>query len=678
MKSVISGYQGLLHGGDYNPDQWLDRPDVLKEDIRLMKQAHVNCVSLGIFAWAKLEPEEGKFCLDWMGEIIDRLYENGIYTILATPTGAMPHWMTEKYEEVRLVLKNGVRELPGERHNFCTTSPVMRTKMKTINQKLSERFGRHPGVILWHISNEYGGNRGAGACHCPLCQEAFREWLKEKYQTLDRLNHAWWTAFWSHTYTDWNQIHSPVENGENRTHGLTLDWQRFVSRQMQDFCAEEIEAVRSASDRPVTTNMMDFFRPYDYFRFAPQLDIISWDSYPEWHSEADESRVAMETAACHTLMRSLKKAPFLLMESTPSIVNWKEVNTQKRPGMHMLSSLQAVACGSNSVQYFQWRKSRGAAEKFHGAVVDHKNGGNTRVFRDVAALGGRLEQISDSVLPTCNRPKAAILFDWENWWALEDIQGPRREMGYKETVLQHFKAFWELGMEVDFISEDDAMEGYTLVTAPLAYLYKNGYADRVKAYVEKGGVYVTTYFSGVADETDLCFLGSHPLEEVLGIRPEEMDAAPGHMPNTFTYDGKKWKAGCLREISTLTGEAKQAEVIAAYEEDYCAGRPALTRKNHGKGQAYYIACETEGDFLRTFYEKLSRSLGIEGEFTGLLPHGVAVSRRDGEENLWFLQNFNRAQTPVKLPFAAKSVPEGELLEEGVVLAPYECLILKRA
>ena len=243
MKEIITKYPHLLHGGDYNPEQWIDCPKVLEEDIRLMKEAHVNCVSLGIFSWAKLEPEEGEFHFGWLRRIIDHLFENGIYTILATPTGAMPHWMTAKYEEVRQMGPDGVRNLPGRRHNFCYTSPVMRKKMKKINHELSRHLGNHPGVILWHISNEYGGNGSDASCHCPHCQQAFREWLKEKYKTLDNLNHAWWTTFWSHTYTDWSQIHSPVPNGENGLHGLNLDWKRFVSHQIQDFCKEEIHAV---------------------------------------------------------------------------------------------------------------------------------------------------------------------------------------------------------------------------------------------------------------------------------------------------------------------------------------------------------------------------------------------------------------------------------------------------
>lgn len=677
MKKVISKYPRMLHGGDYNPDQWLDYPEVLAEDIRLMKEANVNCVSLGIFAWAKLEPEEGRYELDWMEQIINNLYENGVYTLLATPSGAMPHWMTNKYEEVRQVRSNGVRNLPGSRHNFCPTSPVVRTKMKAINRKLSERFGKHPGVILWHVSNEYGNNGGDGYCYCEKCQEAFRQWLKEKYKTLDALNHAWWANFWSHTYTDWSQIQAPVPNGENSIHGLKLDWKRFMTHQIMDFCQEEIDAVREFSDVPATVNMMDLFEPYDYFKFAKIVDIVSWDSYPEWHTREDEVYEAVKEAANHSLMRSLKRAPFLMMESTPSIVNWKNINTQKRPGFHELASLHAIAHGSNSVQYFQWRKSRGSAEKFHGAVVDHRNGSNTRVFREVSKLGERLGRITDQIYSTCNKPKAAILFDWDNRWILDEIQGPRKNMGYVETMLAHFKAFWELGIDVDFVDEDCSLDGYALVAAPLSYMYKPGYAERVREFVKNGGTYVSTYFSGVVDETDLCIREGHPLADVLGIRTEEIDAAGEHLRCTMQYGGKNWQLGCLREVAyaEVDENGNVPQILSVYDNDYYKGFPALTCKQFGEGKAYYLACEVEEGFLTAFYEQLTADLGIQSEFTGKIPYAVEVSRRDGEQPIWFLQNYNAKEVEMEIPFAAVTVPDGEEVGGKVVLAPYECLIV---
>ena len=262
----------MLHGGDYNPEQWLDCPEILEEDLKLMKEAGVNCVTLGVFSWAVLEPEEGVYDFDWLEEIIDNLGREGIQVILATPSGAMPHWLTQKYPEVMQVGADGRRNLPGRRHNFCYTSPVMRKKIKALNEALSGRFGRKENIILWHISNELGGNFGDGACHCELCQEAFRKWLKEKYGTLEALNHAWWGRFWSHVYTDWSQIHSPSPHGENTVTALDVDWRRFVTEQMSDYCGAEIQAVRKYSDLPATTNFMDTFKNLDYNRLQKELD----------------------------------------------------------------------------------------------------------------------------------------------------------------------------------------------------------------------------------------------------------------------------------------------------------------------------------------------------------------------------------------------------------------------
>lgn len=674
MKTVLKKFPQLLHGGDYNPDQWLDYPEILEEDIRLMKEAHVNCVSLGIFAWASLEPEEGRYELDWLETIIQNLYDNGIYTILATPTGAMPHWLTAKYEEVMQVTKEGIRRLPGNRHNFCQSSPIMREKMRQINGKLAERFGKHPGVIAWHISNEYGGNDREGDCHCPHCQEAFRRWLKNRYQTLDALNYAWWTKFWSHTYTDWDQIHSPSPNGENMLHGLILDWKRFISAQTLDFCKEEIKAVRQYSDLPVTTNMMGFFKPLNYFEWAKELDFISWDSYPDWHSSPDEIDVAVGTAAYHNIMRSLKKAPFLMMESTPSLVNWKERNTLKKPGMHALSSLQAVAHGSNSVQYFQWRKSRGSSEKYHGAVVDHKNGSNTRVFRDVAELGKRLESMSEQIYGTCNQPKVAMIFDWENWWAVSGACAVDNNLDYQKLFLSYYKPLWNMGIDVDIIDMTYELDKYQLVIAPVNYMYRSDYKDRVRAYVENGGNYVTTYWSGEVDDTDLCFLGEHPLRDVLGIRTEEIDVPNQYDKNHVIYNGKDYD---ITGLCALV-HAETAQILSTYKDDFYAGYPALTENFYGKGKAYYIASQNEDGFIREFLENLVRQANLGSNFEAELPEGVTVSERVNEEGtaIWFLQNFNKKSTNVTLKRSYRNVETGIIHKDNIEMEAFSCYVLE--
>jgi beta-galactosidase len=672
MKEVLSKFPKILHGGDYNPDQWLDYPEIFEEDIVLMKQANVNCVSLAIFAWATLEPEEGVYNFDWLGHIINRLYQEGIYTILATPTGAMPNWLTNRYEEVLQMQSNLVRNLPGKRHNFCYTSPVMRKKTREIDTELAKRFGNHDGVILWHLSNELGGNGTDASCHCPLCQEAFREWLKVKYKDLDTLNHAWWTKFWSHTYTDWNQIHSPVPHGENLLHGLTLDWKRFVSHQIQDFCEEEARTVKQFSNNlPVTTNMMDFFQPLDYPKFGRSLDIISWDSYPNWHRDKDEVNVAVATAANHNIMRGIKKAPFLLMESTPSITNWKPVNTQKRPGLHELASMQAVAHGSNSVQYFQWRKSRGSFEKFHGAVVGHDGTGNTRVFKEVTKLGDRLQRITDAVYNTCNKPEVAIIFDWENWWAIDDAAAIKQNPDYVATLQEHYKPFWELGVDVDIVDMDQSYENYKLLIAPMTYMLKESFIEKVKIFVENGGTFVTTYWSGLVDETDLCFLKKQPLQEVLGLFSEEIDVINENFPNTVTYLGKTFQVRDLCDVVRLLG----AEAFADYNEDYLAGMPALTRNRYGKGTAYYIASRNEEAFQKEFYQTLIKESNIAQNLGGNLPYGVTVTKRCGDRDLLFVQNFNSSKCKVTLNKEYEILETGEKVSGEFELMEYECCIL---
>ncbi|HBA70492.1 MAG TPA: hypothetical protein DCZ40_14220 [Lachnospiraceae bacterium] len=661
----------LLHGADYNPEQWLDYPEILEEDIRLMKKAEVNCVSLGIFSWSQLEREDEIYNFEWMEKIIEKLYKNDIYTILATPTGAIPPWLSSAHEEVLQVNEYGVRNYAGNRHNFCPSSPVMRRKMQEIDSRLSQKFGQHPGVIAWHISNEYGGNGRAADCHCPYCQEEFRKWLKAKYGTLENLNKAWWTTFWSHTYTEWSQIHSPSKRGENVLHGLKLDWKRFVSHQLLDFAKEEIAAVREYSNRPVTTNMMGFFKPLNYFEWGKEFDFISWDNYPDWHSEEDELRIAAETAAAHSLMRGLKKAPFLMMESTPSMVNWRPVNTLKRPGMHALSSLQAIACGSDSVQYFQWRKSRGSCEKFHGAVLDHKNGENTRVFGDVREVGKKLGKISEYVWGTCSHSRIAMIFDWENWWAVEDVCGVEK-LDYKNLFCKYFYPFWEMGVDVDIQNMESDFSDYQIIIAPYNYMYQKGYADKIRDFVKNGGCYVTTCWSGEADDTDLCFIQAHPLQDVLGIRTEETDACRAAWDNQVSYCGVSYQVTGLRGII----HRETAEVKAYYEKDFYKGFPALTRNAYGKGCAYYIAAETEIAFLKKFYRNLLEEEGIGEEFAGKLSEGVTVScRSDEKKKLWFLQNYNRKEAVVILYRKYFDIELQKNVEGTIEMPPFSCYVL---
>lgn len=660
--------KGLLHGADYNPDQWLDRPDILEEDIRLMKLAKATCMSVGIFAWATLEPEEGVYRMEWLRGIVDKLYENGIYTFLATPTGARPAWMAHKYPEVLRVADNGVRNLMGGRHNHCYSSPVYREKMRLMNTKLAEEFAGHPGVVLWHLSNEY-----SGTCYCPICQENYRGWLQDRYGSLEALNKAWWNTFWSHTYTDWSQVEPPMRNGERNVHGLNLDWRRFTNHMTIDFIKAETAALRAAgSALPTTANLMSFCYDVDYFKFGDAIDIVSWDSYPAWHGQKkDNEEIAVSAALAHDLMRGVKREPFLLMESTPSVVNWQPVNMLKRPGMHMLSSLQAVAHGANSVQYFQWRKSRGSSEKFHGAVVDHYGKEDTRVFGDVKELGERLEKLS-FLADTEIKPEVCLLFDWENRWALDDAwAGRRNAMNYVETLRSHYRAFWERGIPVDIQDMDSDLAGYKLIVAPMLYLYRGGIQDKLRRFVEQGGTLVGTYWSGQVDESDLCFLGGTPgggMMDVYGLRSEEIDALEDGRENFMQWEGKRY---ALKELCELV-KPSSARILSLYGEDFYAGMPALTCNEFGAGKAYYLCARAEDSFYSDFYGQLANDLMLERALDADLPFGVTAGLRLGvTERYRIVQNYNNApvafglNTPLTDAETEEKVDKLELPAYGV-------------
>ena len=627
----------LLHGGDYNPEQWLDRPDILAQDIELMKKARVNTVTLGVFSWSVLEPEEGVFRLDWLADIIHNLYANGIRTILATPSAARPAWLAHKYPEVRRVRADRVRELYNRRQNYCYTSPLYRDKVRRIDQKLAQRFGSDPAVILWHISNEMGGD-----CHCELCQAEFRRWLQTRYGSLQALNKAWNARFWSHDYTAWEQIESPAPQGENAVQALALDWKRFVSDRHIDFLKFERDTVKEiAPNAKFTVNMMYRFDGIDYFKMAKEIDVASWDNYPTWHKPSETvEETALDTAMMHDLFYSMKDKPFLLMESSPSFTNWQPVSKQKKPGIAELAALQTVAHGADSVLYFQWRASRGAEEKLHGAVIGHDGREDARSFTETVQVGQELEALA-KITAVKREKQAAIVHDWQNKWALEGSCGPRNAgMGYWDELKRHYNALAREGIAVEFVDQNADLTGYGLVVVPMLYLLTDAFAKKLCAFAQNGGTVIVTYWSGVVDESDLCRLGDTPygLTELLGLRRTEIDGM---------YDGETRRcmpaAGCtlpaalastLCEVAALD-EKDPAEPLSLYEEDYFAGHPAAAVHRYGKGRAYYLASRFDEAFYRAFYHDAAKEIGLSPAWPEALPEGVLAVRRG---SFVFVQN----------------------------------------
>ncbi|MDR0635833.1 MAG: beta-galactosidase [Treponema sp.] len=658
---IVKKMPHILHGGDYNPDQWIKWKDTIwKEDMRLAKLAGINTLTLGMFSWTALEPEEGQYNFAWLDELMDMLAENGIAAVMGTPSGARPAWMSRKYPEVLRVNESRLRNVHGERHNHCLSSPVYREKTRAINEQLARRYKDHPALAVWHISNEYSGE-----CHCPLCQAEFRTYLKNRYKTLDALNEAWWATFWSATITDWDQVESPSSLGNAGHNGLRLDWRRFTTEQFVDFYLNETAPLKEITPEiPCTTNLMAAYTGIDYARLAEVLDVASWDSYPQWTSAEGNSKIGLETSYYHDLMRGLKRKPFMLIESCPSATNWRPIAKLHRPGLHKLQSLHALAHGADTVQYFQFRKSRGGPEQYHGAVVDHYGGENTRVFREVAELGECLKDLDDLV--GMDTPvETALIHDYQVRWALEDAKGfLQKKTGYGETLIEHYRAFWKRGIPLDVIDSRQSLEKYRLVIAPMLYLLREGTAERIDEFVQNGGIFVATYVTGYVNESALTFLDGFPgpLKKTLGIWCEEIDALYPGETNSIKWDGRTYRAFDLCEL--VHGEG--AEVLGVYGSDFYAGSPALTVHRRGKGQAYFIAARTGEDFLDVFYRHLTMEAGIRPLFEDL-PEGVTAQvRSDGKKNFVFLTNFTNEKRQVQ---AESGKPE-------ISLEPFEVKVLR--
>lgn len=672
----------LLHGGDYNPEQWLNYPRVIDNDFILMKEASINTITVGMFSWSSLEPEEGKYTFDWLDDIFERMNAMSGYVILGTPSGARPAWLSHSYPEVLRTDKNRQKHLHGGRHNHCYTSPIYRKKTKEINEQLAKRYGTHPALAMWHISNELSGE-----CHCDLCQHAFRTWLKEKYDhNLDKLNHAWWTTFWSHQYTDWDQIESPSPIGEHQIHGLNLDWKRFVTHQTIDFFKNEREPLKeNTSNIPVTTNFMaasSSFVPYkglDYSQLAKEVDIISWDAYPKWHNEQEKTyELASKVGFMNDLFKSLKQKPWLLMESTPSMVNWHEVNKPKKPGLHYLSGMQMLAHGSDSNLYFQWRKSRGSFEKFHGAVLDHDGSEQNRVYKEVSKLGKSMKNLSSEIVGTKRKAKVALLYDWESDWALEDAKGfGLKTKNYVKTLQEHYQVFWEKNIPVDVITKENDFSQYSIILAPMLYLVSEEMIERLRVFVKNGGYLVSSYLSGYVDEYDLAYLGE-ALEdwwELLGVTQKELDVLYPSEKNQIEYNGKRYEVNDYASFIEL----KHAKSLSTYTDNFYADTAAVTENEVGIGKVYYIGARAEYHFHQAFYNKLIEECQLKPQLDVKHNIGVSIQGRlkDSGETLLFIMNFTEETQRITINEKVRDLEAEQTLVGIIELKPYEVRIVKK-
>jgi len=579
----------IFYGGDYNPEQWPEA--VWPEDVTLMRRAGVNLATVGVFSWAHLEPREGEYDWGWLDRVLDGLHAGGVRVDLATATASPPPWLTHKYPEVLPVTEHGVRLATGSRQQYCPSSPVYRRLAARLVTALAERYGEHPSLELWHVNNEYGCH--VNRCYCDVSAEAFRAWLAARYGTVEALNEAWGTSFWSQRYGDFAEVYPPRAAPTFKNPTQQLDFDRFSSGELLDCFRMEKAILRAATPEvPITTNFMGFFKGVDYWAWANEVDVVSDDCYPD---PADPESPAY-AAMVRDLVRSLGGGrPWLLMEQAPSAVNWRRRNAAKPAGMNRAFSYQSLARGADAILYFQWRQSVAGAEKFHSGMVPH-GGTDTRAWREVEALGAELAGL-DEVVGTRVEAETAIVFDWDSWWSIEQDATPA-DVPYVRHVFAWYRELYRRTVTADFVRPTDDLSRYRAVIVPSLFVASGEARANLDAYVRGGGRLLVTFQSAITDENGHVTPGGYlgGLADTLGVRIEEF--APPAGPD-LADDGVAPAAALsiggplvVRSDASLWGEylhAETADVVASFETGDLAGWPAVTRNDRGAGRAWYTA-----------------------------------------------------------------------------------------
>ncbi|MDI2125846.1 beta-galactosidase [Yinghuangia seranimata] len=643
MRVLRSRLGGLAFGGDYNPEQW--DAATRAEDLRLMADAKVNMVNLGVFAWARVEPARDAYDFTFFDEVMDGLAAHGVTADLATMTASPPPWLGHEHPEILPVTADGTVLSPGGRQHFCPSSPVYRDRAARLVEALATHYRDHPALGLWHIGNEYGIH--VAECFCDVSAADFRRWLHERYAgDIDALNAAWSTDFWSQRYAAFDQVLPPRAAPTYPNPSQQLDFKRFSSEALRACFEVERDVLRRVTpDVPVTTNFLAGHKTVDVYDWAPHMDAVAFDSYPDPHEKHAHIGAALSYDA---LRGAVDGAPWLLTEQAPSAVNWRSRNGGKAPGQMRLWSWQAVAHGADAVMYFQWRQSRGGAEKFHSGMVPH-GGADTRVHREVRALGRELAAVPE-LAGTHTRNEVAVLFDWNSWWALELDSHPSEGVRCIEQVLDYYGALFEAGVGIDVVHPSADLSGYKLVVLPGLYLLSEEHAGRVVDFVAAGGHLVVSFFTGIVDEHDRVHLGGYPapLGKALGLHVEEFwPTAEGESVALRAADGEPLAGdGSLWREDVVLAGARPELLFAGPDWE---GRPAATVHTFGGGTARYVATRPHPADLGALVARAVAESGAAPVLPGL-PAGVeaALRRGDGYDVLVLLNHGDTAHD-VDLP-----------------------------
>jgi beta-galactosidase len=660
-------------GVDYYPEHWPE--ERWPENVRLMAEADVNVVRLAEFAWSYLEPRPDHFDFDWLDRALDILQAHGIQAVLGTPTASPPPWVMAMYPDAYRVLQSGLRQTYGNRREYCPTHPSYRERSRIITRAMAEHYADHPAVIGWQTDNELSGQ-----CYCAICRAEFQTWLRERYGSLDTLNDAWGTAFWSHVYTEWSQIPLPLQTGGVPNPGLDLDYRRFMSDAYVRFQQEQVDILRQVCPNHfVTHNFMGFgFDQINYFDLARPLDFVAWDNYPRgfWNMQAhvDPSPIAL---SCDT-MRGLKHQNVWVMEQQSGPSGWQIVGMTPRPGELRLWTYQAIAHGADAIVYFRWRTARFGTEQYWHGVLDH-DGQPRRRYAEIQATGAELKRVGEEILGTGSRPQVAMLLSYDTRFAFH-VQPNHNDFKYSEFFSSFYAALHRRNVGVDIVPPTADLSGYHLVLAPTLHVLSRDAADNLRRYVESGGILLTTARSGVKDEANAVVNMPLPglLAEVCGVEVDEYDVLPADARVSLELewpgldaDAPVAHARLWCDILTPT----TAQTVARYGGEYYAGRAAITRNRLGQGQAVYVGTLGDGALHDAVVGWLVDAASVSPALT--TPDGVeAMERWKDSQRLLFLLNHADQARDVVLPQQMTDLLTGQVMERQVTLEPKAVMILR--
>jgi len=664
----------MFHFGvDYYPEHWPE--DRWAEDARLMSEAGVNIVRLAEFAWSFLEPHPGYFDFKWLDRAIEILHQHGIQVILGTPTASAPPWVMAMFPDSYKVNEDGIRRTYGNRCEFCPTHAGYRERGRLVTRAMGLHYSDHPAVIGWQIDNELNGH-----CYCSQCQASFQTWLRSRYDSLEALNSAWGTAFWSHVYTEWSQVPLPAETGGVPNPGLDLDYRRFMSDTFITFQQEQVDILRQVCPAHfITHNFMSFsFDQIDYFKLAKPLDFVAWDNYPRtgWRldQEADHAFVALG----HDSVRGFKNQPFWLMEEQSGSGGWQTVGVNPRPGEMRLWTYQAIAHGADAMIYFRWRTARYGTEQYwHGVLYHHGQPG--RRYDELKLIGSELKRAGERFLGAEHRSRVAMILSYDTRWA---FLGQPNHLDFRYTALfaSYYKALHRRNVSVDIVPPDADLSHYQMVIAPALYILPKQIADSLRNFVQNGGMLVTTARAGVKDDANAVVDAYLPglLSDVCGVEVDEYDvrSADLSVPLELTLPGCDVKIAQAKLWFDVL-RPTTAHPVATYRDEYFSDRPAITLNQFGQGQSVYVGTLGDDNLHDTILGWALESMDIQPILA--TPDGVeAAERWQGERRLLFLLNHTKNTQEVMLDRSGVDIFSGTEIKDKVTLPPYGVAVLETA